>query len=179
MTSSTAARSSAARRELTSDTTTNVFSERSTWGFSPIEVTTYGDTERKFITYTGAMTSATPIKFHEFTIPSTSTSAPMMGWKLFWEHEKKFDEAEREALIATVIDSIIAARDNPFSGLRSLLDGISKPLESESTGFVYVPEGASLAPTVWSGSSTYRPSTTTDWYSSTREGTFTTLNWEY
>jgi hypothetical protein len=142
---------------LTSDTTTNVFAERSSWGGSVV-----------------------PEKWEEwFTTTSTSTSVPG-SWKLFWAHENKFDEAEREALIATVIDSIIAAsHENPFSGLRAVLDGLSKPLESEPSGFVYVPEGTGVTSTVWPGGSTYSPSTTTNWYSSTREGTFTTLNWEY
>jgi hypothetical protein len=159
MNSSTSARSSAAKLELTSATTTNVFTERSSWGDSPL---------------TG---------LREYLATSTSITGSTWGpgsYVKFWTAENKFDEAEREALIATVIDSIIAAsHENPFSGLRAVLDGLSKPLESEPSGFVYVPEGTGVTSTVWPGGSTYSPSTTTNWYSSTREGTFTTLNWEY
>lgn len=175
MSSSTSARTSGATPVLTSAGTTNVFAVRSTWGDSPIEVTVYGDTERKFLDTGTGTTTTHPFKIEDFAVSSGGTS----GFKLYWAHETKLDEAEREALIATVIDSIIAARDNPFSGLRAVLDGLSKPLESESPGFVYVPEGTGVTSTVWPGGSTYSPTTTTNWYSSTREGTFKTYNWEY
>jgi hypothetical protein len=126
-------------------------------------------------------TNGTTTNFEISWDPTEVTTSGGSTYKLFWEHETKLDEEEREALIGTVIDSIIAARDNPFSGLRALLEHLPEPMESEPSGFVHVPEGAGFAPTVWTGSSTYSPSTssTTTWYSSTREGTYTTGHWEY
>jgi hypothetical protein len=93
----------------------------------------------------------------------------MMGWKLFWEHESKFDEAEREALIGTIVDSVIERALRPDSGY------LPESLEPESSGFLHVSEGTGITPTVWPGLSTYRTTTTT-YYSSSREGTFTLSN---
>jgi len=94
-----------------------------------------------------------------------------MSWKLFWEHENKFDEAEREALIGTIVDSVIEAASKRCTDFSAAIEF----LESESPGFVYVPEGTGVTSTVWPGGSTYS-STTTTWYSSTREGVYTLAN---
>lgn len=144
----------------------------------PIEVTAYGDTSRTFLWPGGAVTSATPLKFHEYTVPSTTTSfTGLRPFATYWKSETKFDEAEREALIGTIVDSVVER------ALGSGGEYHAESLEPESSGFLHVPEGAGFAPTVWSGSSTYSPSTsgTTTWYSTTREGTFTTStgHWEY
>jgi hypothetical protein len=103
-----------------------------------------------------ALSTASPMKVHEWRAGSTS-SASFGTW---WTDETKLDEQEREALIATIVDSIVA--------------------RAVGAGFIHVPEGVGLSPTFWNGSPAYssadfawNDSGSTTWYSSTTEGTFT------
>jgi hypothetical protein len=121
------------------------------------------------------------------TVASTSFPSP---WTLSWpwtdELAAELDEQQLEALIGTVIDTIVAAARSPLGrpplgGLRKVLGDFAKPLESESPGFVYITEGIGVTPTVWTGDTTYRPvniSTSSTYWSSSREGTFSINNYD-
>jgi hypothetical protein len=117
-----------------------------------------------------ALSTASPMKVHEWRAGSTS-SASFGTW---WTDETKLDEQEREALIATIVDSIVAR------AVGADWEHSPEPLESKSAGFIHVPEGVGLSPTFWNGSPAYssadfawNDSGSTTWYSSTTEGTFT------
>ena len=113
------------------------------------------------------------------TWDSTTASSYYTPSANYWLAENRFTEDEREALIGTVIDSIIAAavtRLPPARGRRSARRGIPKPLESKSPGLLHVPEGVGVDSEVWPGFTGYRAphiTTTTTW-STSSGATYTT-----
>jgi len=105
-------------------------------------------------------TSGTPIKIHEW---SSSTA-----WT--FEPHENLDDAQLEALIGTVIDSIVARAVGPRDG------DLPEPLEPESPGFIYLREGTGVTPTIWRSEPLGGSSNTTTYWSSSSEGCFTFTN---
>jgi len=87
------------------------------------------------------------------------------------EKSPRIDGAELEALIGTIVDSVVARAVDPGLG------HLPESLEPEQTGFVYLPEGTGVAPTVWR-SEPLGGSETTTWYSSSSEGFTITYSYD-
>lgn len=90
---------------------------------------------------------------------------PTVTYTYSWAPD--FDPEELEALIGTVVDSIVARAVGPGGG------DLPEPVESEPAGFIYLPEGISVTPSVWRSESLNSSETSTVYWSSSTEGYFT------